>query len=73
LALPLLRDSHEGHRDGHSNRYQKAKRATLLGGPSHCVGAAGKEDDVAQILVDLHRTPEPRKAEVIARIQDLLR
>ena len=32
-----------------------------------------KEDDVAQILVDLHRTPEPRKAEVIALIRDLLR
>ena len=32
-----------------------------------------KDDDVAQILVDLHRTPETRKAEVMAIIRDLLR
>jgi transcriptional regulator with XRE-family HTH domain len=32
-----------------------------------------KDDDVAQILVDLHRAPDARKAEVIAIVQDLLR
>ena len=32
-----------------------------------------KDDDVAQILVDLHRTPETRKAEVMAIIRDMLR
>jgi transcriptional regulator with XRE-family HTH domain len=30
-----------------------------------------KDDDVAQILVQLHRAPEARKAEAIATIQNL--